>query len=75
MRTTTRRSLLAERTLFNCGKLSICSIAGMAGYARKSRGVDVVRLSLSSHRSSWLDSGCCIAAKSRSCYRFRYSSG
>lgn len=46
MRTTTRRSLLAERTLFNCGKLSICSIAGMAGYARKSRVVDVVRLSL-----------------------------
>ena len=56
MRTTTRRSLLAERTLFNCGKLSICSIAGMAGYARKSRVVDVVRLSLSrsdSHRLSW----------------------
>ena len=46
MRTTTRRSLLAERTLFSCGKLSMCSIAGMAGYARKSRVV-IFRLSLS----------------------------
>lgn len=29
-RTTTRRSLLADRTLFSCGKLSMCSMLGMA---------------------------------------------